>query len=410
MTKELHKKYRKWDIFCLFFFFVAIFAFMPTARTTDRNIWMAATLLLCLNVAWRLVNRKKIPVDNAIGWYLLVVMWGAISCIWSLNTSQFELYVLLYASVIIVGTLCVAAYISDEADVDRVMMLIIVAGCIAGLRFCWYTPWDSILKSGYYMRGTFGSLLDDVTNYNNYTSHLCIINIIAGYYAIVKKKKWCYIAYTLLFAILIFGGSRKNLVVIPLITIYFAISSGSVSNKLRNFLLSLAVVICGFYALMTLDFLSQIRDTFFQMITGVSSSIATDASTQERLYLIDTAKQVWWDHPILGVGWDNFRYYNGLHVYAHNSYFELLACTGIIGFCLYYYYYLRLLGRSVMHALRGVSNEWDMLVIGVMIGFLIQEYGAITLYGRERMIMLLIVSTAYSIGTGNKVKYMIMRK
>lgn len=160
------------------------------------------------------------------------------------------------------------------------MGLVIVAGCIAGLRFCWYTPWESIIHAGYYMRGSFGSLLDDVTNYNNYTSHLCIIDIIASYYAIVRKKKWCYIPYVILFAILIFGGSRKNLVVIPLITIFFALSSGRVSNKIRNLLLISAVIICGIYSLLTFDFLSQIRDSFFQMISGVSTKVATDASTK----------------------------------------------------------------------------------------------------------------------------------
>lgn len=309
---------------------------------------------------------------------------------------------------IVAGSICVGMHLNSCDDIDYIMKLMILAGCYAGLRFCYYTPWDSILSSGYYMRGSFGSLLDDVTNYNSYTSHLCIITIIAAYYAIAKKVKWCRYAFIVLFAIVVFGGSRKNLLIIPLITMFFAISTGSVSRRIRNVMLVCAAIATAFYALMTMDVLSQIRDTFFEMLSGLTISQVVDQSTIERLYLIQTAKNVWEDHLFLGVGWDNFRYYNMLNLYAHNSYFELLSCLGIIGFSIYYSFYVNLVARSLIHILRGKRNDMDILIVGVIGSFLIQEYGAITIYGRERMSMLLIIASAYSMSSGRRMQKVVI--
>lgn len=400
----------KKETLVLEFFFIALFAYMPSARPSDTNVWAAAILVLTIDSLFKILRQKSFEVDGAIGWYILVLFWGFVSCFWSTNTSQFELYILLYASVIIVGSISIGMHINSSDDIDYIMKLMIIAGCYAGLRFCYYTPWDSILSSGYYMRGSFGSLLDDVTNYNSYTSHLCIITIIAAYYAIAKKVKWCRYAFIVLFAIVVFGGSRKNLLIIPLITMFFAISTGSISRRIRNVMLVCAAIATAFYALMTMDVLSQIRDTFFEMLSGLSTSQAVDQSTIERIYLIQTAKNVWENHIFLGVGWDNFRYYNTLKVYAHNSYYELLSCLGMIGFCIYYSFYIKLIGRPVIRIFKGRKNEMDVLTVGVMTGFLIQEYGAITLYGRERMIMLLIIATAYSLNSGSKLYKVVIGK
>lgn len=398
------KNHTKKETLVLEFFFVALFAYMPSARSSDTTVWAAALLMLAIDSLFKVLRQKYFKIDSSIVWYISILFWGFVSCLWSKDTSKDEVYLILYASVIIVGAICIGMHLNSDDDVDYIMKLIIIAGCYAGLRFSYYTPWESILSSGYYMRGTFGSLLDDVTNYNSYTSHLCIITIIAGYYAITKKVKWCRYAFILLFAIVIFGGSRKNLLIIPLITMFFAISTGSISRRVRNVILVCAAIAVAFYALMTFDFLSQIRDTFFEMLSGLSTSQAVDESTIERMYLINMASQVWGKHLLLGVGWDNFRYYNALGLYAHNSYFELLACLGIIGFGLYYSFYVGLIGKTIWNISHIKRNKLDILMLGVVISFLIQEYGAITVYGRERVILLLVVATAYSVSSGAKLK------
>lgn len=397
----------------LLIFFVSVFAYMPTARFSDRIVWVMATLLLLGITFLNTFQRKgRIVLDKSLKWYLSFVLWGGVSCIWSINGSQFSQYLIYTFTVIICTIFCLGRYIHTQKDVERVSYILIIAGCLAAARFTYYTPWDSILSSGYYMRGTFGSLLDDVTNYNNYTSHLCIVCVIAAYYAIVKKKKTCYFAFVFLFAVLIFGGSRKNIIVIPAVALFFSLTQGNVKSKLKTLAMIFGIIAVAIYALFTLDFLSQIRDRLMDMFTGIGlfstlgSSI--DQSTQERLYLIETAKSAWISSPMWGVGWDNFRYYNSLKLYAHNNYWELLASLGAIGFALFYSYYLKIF-RFVLRTIKiKFYKDANIFVSGVLIAFLIQDYGSLTMYSRVNMILLLYVFLSYSVMTNKKMTHMIM--
>jgi len=383
-----------WNDIILFIFFVSVFAYMPTARSSDRTVWLVSTLLLLANTVLHTFNHKGyIAVDSSVKWYVGFILWGGVSCLWSVSSSQYFQYLTYTFTVISCTVFCIGRFIHTQEDVDRISYIVIIAGCIAAARFTYYTPWDSILSSGYYMRGTFGSLLDDVTNYNNYTSHLCIVCVIAAYYAIVKKKKACYLAFVFLFAILIFGGSRKNIVVIPVIALYFSLTQ-------------------AIYGLFTLDFLSQIRNRLMDMFSSIglfsSVSSAIDQSTQERLYLIEEAKKVWKDTLFWGVGWDNFRYYNSLKLYAHNNYWELLASLGLIGFLIFYSYFLK-----IFHfVLRNIKNEFykdaNVFASGILIAFMIQDYGSLSMYSRVNMILLLYTFLTYGIMTGKRMTYLVM--
>lgn len=397
----------------LLIFFVSAFAYMPTARTSDRTVWVVATLLLVVVTFFSSFQRKGfVVVDKSIKWYLAFVLWGGVSCIWSLNSSQFAQYFIYTFSVVICTIFCLGRFIHTQQDVDRISYLIIIAGCVAAARFTYYTPWDSILNSGYYMRGTFGSLLDDVTNYNNYTSHLCIICVIAAYYAIVKKKKACWIAFIFLFAILIFGGSRKNIIVIPAVALFFSLTQGNVKSKVKTLVMIVSIIVIAMYGLFTLDFLSQIRDRLMDMFTGIgllsTVGASIDQSTKERLYLIESAKSVWISSPLWGVGWDNFRYYNSLKLYAHNNYWELLASLGLIGFIVFYSYYLKIFYSIIRTVKIKLYKDANIFISGILIAFLIMDYGSLTMYSRVNMILLLYIFLAYSIMTQKKMTHVIM--
>ena len=75
-----------------------------------------------------------------------------------------------------------------------------------------------------------------------------------------------------------------------------------------------------------------------------------DVSSQNRVGLIGLALQMWSDHPILGLGMNNFPMFQTIGeagYYAHNNYVELLADLGLVGFCLYYYMPMSLLRRRI---------------------------------------------------------------
>ena len=61
------------------------------------------------------------------------------------------------------------------------------------------------------------------------------------------------------------------------------------------------------------------------------SLITTGNSSVRRWKLIKEALNVFTDHPLLGIGLNNFRYFTSESTYSHCFYSEILACSGIVG-------------------------------------------------------------------------------
>lgn len=208
----------------------------------------------------------------------------------------------------------------------------------------------------------------------------------------------------LLFAILLLGGSRKNLIAIPLTALAFSLFTGNAAKKGKVFLLLLLALAGSLYLLETVPGLSGIRNSLEGMLDGFSRNeeVKGDASTRQQMYLMEQGIRVWMEHPFAGVGWQNYRFYNGAGLYAHNNYVELLASLGIVGFLLYYAMFLRVGYLLFARFLRRRVYSEDILLLGFAFNSLIVEIGSITVYFKERLILLLVIFYWYSYATGKK--------
>lgn len=393
-------KNKIYDDIILMFLFVAVLGYMPTSRAQDGYIWGSAVLIFIANTV---LKKKKIKLTNSLLWYGIMVMYGLLSCIWSLNTIRFERFFIQTFLVILCIIICLSGYMDSEQDVKRILYILMIAGCIAGFRYCYYTDWSKIFSTGYYMRGTFGGLLDDVTNYNNYTSPLCIVCIIASYFSFYKNKKWCYIPFVILMAILIFGGSRKTIIVIPLVSIFFAMFQGNVKKKVKSISFAVALIFIIWIFMEKIEFLSQIKIRLYSIILNTlgNSEIQLDNSSYLRMEMRQAGLDVWKNNLFFGVGWDNFRNYNSIDkVTAHNNYIEILASLGLIGFIIYYFYYINFIIARGKFIFGRYKDDWSILVTGILISIVSLEYGSVTLYARGTMLLLLIILLSYSIVKG----------
>lgn len=392
-------------------FLIVLMGFMPTARSADRTICLGALLVLLLRTAWLVAKREvRFVVDVNILLYLLVVLWSLASCFWSKDISDCLTYFKVSLPIVLCSTVCLSSYIGQRISPERFLHLVIWAGVAAGIRYCYYTDWSS-LSSGYYLRGSFGRLLDDVTNYNNYTSIISASCVLALYYAIVEHRRRDYLPAGILLVILVMGGSRKNIVAIPVIAVVFSLFSGDASKKMKMLLALVAASLVGLYLLETVPALEQIRKSLEGMLNGFRSGEEemVDGSTQQRMYLMQQGIQVWKEHPFLGVGWNNYRYYNDAKLYAHNNYVELLASLGIVGFLLYYAMFLRvtyILGSALGN--RRLRKE-DVLLLGFCGNTLLTEIGAITLYNKERVVLLLVIFYWHSYTTKRKTYQFVLK-
>lgn len=72
---------------------------------------------------------------------------------------------------------------------------------------------------------------------------------------------------------------------------------------------------------------------------------------------IQDAFRVFLNHPIFGVGLDNYRFFSVFSMYSHNTYAEILACTGIVGGIAFIAVIFSPLKVIVKEAVSGIRNK-----------------------------------------------------
>lgn len=389
--------------FILLFLFVTLIGFMPTSKSTDKYISLLAIILFIL---YGVFKKGTIKVSKSILWYTILILFGGLSCIWSKDTTRYIYYLINSSPIVISIIILIGKYVEDENDVDRLLKLMVYGGCIAGIRYLFYTDISSIFSSGYYLRGTFGSLLDNVTNYNNYTSPLCLACIIASYYTFYKKEKWGFIPFILLTAILIFSGSRKTIITIPLISMMFIFMQGNIKEKIKSLVFIIILFIISLSIINNFEFLSQIRERLYSLIINFfQDNKELDNSSRLRMIMIENAKRVWNNHLLFGVGWDNFRYYGELgNATAHNGYYEVLASLGITGFIFYFSLYCKNIICEILNFVRKKSDENTVFIIGFILSLLFLEIGSALIYNKVMTILFLIFITFVDISRKKYIK------
>ena len=74
-----------------------------------------------------------------------------------------------------------------------------------------------------------------------------------------------------------------------------------------------------------------------QILKTRMSQLYSGDSDQDRIRLFLEGFTIFFNHPIMGVGFNNSRFYSFRSTYTHSLYSELFACTGIIGVFIFSY-------------------------------------------------------------------------
>ena len=115
----------------------------------------------------------------------------------------------------------------------------------------------------------------------------------------------------------------------------------SKNRKMRfiHIIIALILLIIGILAIFETDALYKIIGYRLEnLIKFNSGETVQEGSLPMRKFMIDYAKQLFRSRPILGYGYANYSImlaentYLRRAVYAHNTYYELLADLGIVGF------------------------------------------------------------------------------
>lgn len=130
----------------------------------------------------------------------------------------------------------------------------------------------------------------------------------------------------------IYTGSRTIFIIIPICFAAFIIASGtSNKNKIKLFLLAITFLIVINVAL------GGFLYSFFNVIQDVGFE------SNSRKLKADLAKRIFMDNPILGVGTNQYQYFEEMYLSSfrgingtnpHNIYLQILAENGFLGFSL----------------------------------------------------------------------------
>lgn len=199
------------------------------------------------------------------------------------------------------------------------------------------------------------------------SNSIAILNVFASLIVLhwikiadLAKKILPAIALMFFVVVLFLTGSKKGLIgfFFGMIVLFYQRAKGT--KKLERIFIGIISVIAVLAVVVNTPLLYEIVgyriDAFIDFIFKIDTG---DTSSKIRMELIQYALHLWVEHPLLGVGINNFSMYQSIgsmDYYAHNNYVELLADLGMIGFLLYYSMLLYLLYKKI-------NNKYDILVL-----------------------------------------------
>lgn len=350
-------------------------------------------------------NRKKIIPYNFI-WYGTFIVYSILSWIWSSYISSAFLTSTIKMIVIALIILSISVYVDTPDDLDRLMSAFI-AGMVINISLEFMS-----VPVGEWFRGSMGSHFSGC-NTNEIAFWAVCAEVMSFYKAYINNKKGFYILTVAFLLFSILTSSRKATVVAIVGPVIMIALSTYKKRYILKVLLVIGVAIALGYMIMTDEKLYSIVGRRFESMRNYYSedTVKSDGSLYYRNYFIEVARELFYKSPIVGVGMGNFAKildieYASRFAYVHNNYWQILSELGIVGFVIYYFFYLYILVKLVKNLIINKSRVSIMFItlMGLLIGL---EWGIVTVYSKTAQIIVAIAftSTYVSEMDGRKYQY-----
>lgn len=360
--------YLLFDIAFLFYL-IAFFVYYHDEPGYEIIRMVASLIIVILGVLVCLITKhKSINIYNI--WYLLFILFCFFSLLWAKDESQVTSVLTSMVRIFILG-IFLTARIKEQRDVENLFSFFLISVIYLDL-FVGKLMIDFYSSHLFYLH-RFG---DNFAYNSNSTAILNVISVLIIIHKLKDNKSLRQKA--LLIAVLFFcivvillTGSKKGLLGLMFGVFLLLFQKIKGVKKLEWIVMSLILVVALVQLVLNVPFLYETVghriDDLMNLFLGTGES---DISSNNRLKLIEYALQLWGEHPILGVGLNNFSIYQSIGesgYYSHNNFVELLADLGIIGFLLYYSLPIKLLFMKI-------DTNFDLQVllktiIGVMFFF-----------------------------------------
>ena len=206
-------------------------------------------------------------------------------------------------------------------------------------------------------------------------------------------------------------GSRKGIIAVVLFGVltmvlhYKYIINKSVVMGISIILMFIALVVISSYYISQSKHMYRLESVFLTLESGNISK--ADKSFKDRLKLYDYGWKMAVEHPVLGMGLDNFRvvmagnFNASKGVYSHSNMIELLASTGFVGFAIYYSIYVSIfiklinINRKYWKLWTDEKRELYITTFALLLIYVIYDFAMVSYQGKLSWIILssIIIST-----------------
>ena len=307
-------------------------------------------------------------------WYGLFVLYGFASILWAYDPSAcFHVTSRIVQCLII--QFCIAQNYSSKAALPRCLKLIVFAAVMSSVYILSQSPLDSLFKT------RFGATSTSL-NPHMFALIYSFGALISYFFASHLRKAIAYpVALYLVFMVVV-TGSRKSTITVLFGILLLTFLASNRKHRVFRMLLTIGAIVLFLYWIMTIPQLYSILGSRFDSMLGFFTNSEEDYSMTLRLTFMRVAKQIFLENLFFGVGIINFHVLLGtvmnVSTYAHNNYYELLADLGLVGFILYYSYYLYVAVATLKRALMG--SQYAKLMLTLIVSILICDFGIVSFY------------------------------
>lgn len=351
-------------------------------------IW---TLSALISVLIKIVpNHMKLHVSKR---YKGLVLWALLymgicyaSTYWAADSNLARNKAFLVFRILLTLLLFMYTY----NDIDQLLKAIMYGGHGAALVFIIVNGLTLVI-----VKMKMGLRLGDAGLNGNVLGMAATISVLISLYFILDQglKFSSLLCIPSLFIIAV-SQSRKSIIALFIGIVMLLFLRSTKKNRFiintGKFVLSIAVLLVAFYFLLNLPFMSFAKERFEGFIAYFSNTgpLKVDSSTYVRYQLKEYGRETIRNNLFAGVGLDNARLYNPYNLYLHDNYLEMFANLGIIGFGVYYSFYVMILICYIKN-FDTKDHQFNLCFVLFAI-ILIMDYGRVTYYDLSQYFFLLV--------------------
>ena len=364
------------------FWAIVLTLFFTINMNKDWNrsylIWYG--ILALVVISYFLVFRGQMVVRNSkfILWMLALMALGLVSILWCLSVDMvFD--VLKNLLICFAVILFIQFSIENGFRIDTILIGYFIATLITALYILFTID---LAQLGDTQLG-----VEIIEGWNgNGIGFMMAQGALIGVYLSGKsdtkvKKILSLLGIIFLSILTMFTGSRTAFIVlVGGFILYFCFLTPS--KIFKNLFISAIVITLAFIIIMNNESFYKVLGSRFEGLFALFTGEGTvDGSSKIRDIFIENGKQWFTEHPILGVGLNNYKVLNqgatGRFTYAHNNFIEIAVNLGLVGLILYYSVYVYLIKNLIKTA---KNNKMNAFLLSALIVSLISHYGTVSYY------------------------------